>query len=245
MGNGQQPILFKLRKINSGDDEFGGVAPFFPSKLPQSFGTPFGKTDSDIKNPTIPKPILFLVNGLKFGFGGVFHPVSAMNPCPPTMVRISGITKDETGTPAGGYTVYIFNMSTGVPVLFDKTVSDDLEITRLLWVLECLIGLSIIQSGSPDKAGASVDTLKLEHRCQIFLHIQEQQIQIIFLASDPTVLRGFIVTLALLALQSYTRGIISSVSGLNNSHVIFQVDKDWNQWEVRAGVEWKPYVLVC
>src|SRR5450759_2776864 len=72
-----QPILFKLYTAVTTKGAFG-VAPLKPSPRPQSWNTPFGITGSNIKGPGIPKPILFLVSGLKLTKGGVFHPLSPM-----------------------------------------------------------------------------------------------------------------------------------------------------------------------
>jgi len=153
------PIHFKLRDIVTTNGMFGGMPPFQPSALPMSWNTPFGITNSDIKGPTIPKPILFAVNGLRLAARGVFHPVCAMNPYPSTKLLISGVTKDEMGAAAGGYTVYLFNVTSGRPVLADTTISDgsgnysfSVGIGEQYWAVDYKVG-------PPDKAGATLNTL--------------------------------------------------------------------------------------
>lgn len=80
-------------------------------------------------------------------------------PLPATKFVLTGITKDEVGAPAAGFTVYLFNMSTGVPVLASTVISDangaysfNVNPTDLYWVVD-------YKTGAPDKTGATLQTL--------------------------------------------------------------------------------------
>ena len=205
MLNFRQPLLFTLGAISAGDDDYNGVPPFMGAVIPQSWQTPYGITDTDVKGTGIPQPLILLLNGLHFSKGGMFHPAKAILPSeggtlygitgtdiddsvkpnplifalkglkglkggvfhplpvpseiPSPSYQIQGTTKDETGTAIGGYTVYLFNMTTGTPVLVGTTISDGsglysftVDNTQSYWVIS-------YKAGSPDKAGATLNNL--------------------------------------------------------------------------------------
>jgi hypothetical protein len=90
---------------------------------------------------------------------GYGPPLQGSLPLPPTTLTISGVTKDETGAAGGGYTVYLFEMTTGVPVLVQTTISDangnyafSVGPGERYWAVD-------YKTGTPDKSGASVNTL--------------------------------------------------------------------------------------
>lgn len=73
---------------------------------------------------------------------------------------ISGVCKDASDVAKSGATVYLFNMTSGVPVLEQTTLSDgsgnysftvDPSITRY-WLVD-------YKSGAPDQTGATINTL--------------------------------------------------------------------------------------
>ena len=179
------------------------MSPFIPSFLPQSWQTPYGITDSDIKGIGIPQPLNFILQGLKLSKGGMFHPGKATLPSEggtlygitdanveqPTMqkpisfamkglptsqvfhplpvppeipgptYKIQGTTKDETGSAMAGFTVYLFNVTSGTPVLEQTVISDGaglysftVDSTQTYWVVD-------YKEGTPDKTGATVNTL--------------------------------------------------------------------------------------
>jgi hypothetical protein len=151
------PLLFMLNGLKG---KSGGL--FHPAKavLPAEGGTLYGVTDTDVKQPTMPKPTIFALNGLKALRGGLFHPVIPNPPeTPGPSWKIEGITKDETGAAVGGFTVYLFNVISGTPILVDTTTSDGsglysftVESGQSYWVVD-------YKAGTPDKAGASLNTL--------------------------------------------------------------------------------------
>lgn len=72
---------------------------------------------------------------------------------------VSGLTKDDTGTATAGFTVYLFDMTTGTPVCVQTTVSDssgrysfNVPLGVTYWAVD-------YKTGSPDKTGATVNTL--------------------------------------------------------------------------------------
>jgi len=90
---------------------------------------------------------------------GVGPSLSWLLPLPTSRFVLSGITKDETGAAVAGFTVYLFNMATGVPVLTDTTISDangvysfNVNLTDPYWVVDYKVG-------APDKTGATLKTL--------------------------------------------------------------------------------------
>lgn len=72
---------------------------------------------------------------------------------------VSGVTLNETGAAEGGFTVYLFDMGTGFPVLKQTTVSDmsgnysfTVDKTTTYWA-------TTYKVGAPHKAGATLNTL--------------------------------------------------------------------------------------
>ena len=110
-------------------------------------------------------PILFTVNRgcLNLSSGarlGVPPHMARLKPIlAPVTLQIVGVTKDETGAASGGFTVYLFNTTSGVPVLAQTTVSDgsgnysfSVGVGMQYWAVDYKVG-------SPDKAGATRNTL--------------------------------------------------------------------------------------
>jgi len=89
---------------------------------------------------------------------GPFVPAIKPLPFAPTL-NISGITKDETGAATDGFTVYLFNMKDGTPVLVQTTVSSGGGLYSFPVGSGLQYWAAIYQSGSPDKAGATLNTL--------------------------------------------------------------------------------------
>lgn len=146
-----RPLIFALNGLN-----LSGRGLFHPAKstLPAEGGTLYGITGTDVKDKPIPKPIIF---GLK---GGLFHP-TIPNPAetPGLSYKIQGITRDEVGTAVGGYTVYLFNVTSGAPILVQTTISDGsglysftVDSGQSYWVVD-------YKAGTPDKTGATNNTL--------------------------------------------------------------------------------------
>lgn len=106
------------------------------------------------------QPILFTVAGPHLnlnpvGRRGVPPSLCGVIPLPGVTLTIAGVTKDETGAAAGGFTVYLFDLTSGSPVLAQTTVSDGAGAYTFsvgrggYWAVD-------YKAGSPDKAGASV-----------------------------------------------------------------------------------------
>lgn len=108
------------------------------------------------------QPILFPIAGVHLNLAGtgIRKRGVAPNFCggrllPAVNLSIAGVTKDETGAASGGFTVYLFDMTSGLPVLSQTTVSDgsgnySFSVGRgKYWAVDYRIG-------SPDKAGVSV-----------------------------------------------------------------------------------------
>lgn len=147
-------IMFPLQKIASGDDEFGGMPPFFAAYRPPVGITPFGRTDSDIKGPTIPKPILLpVLRKLQF------VSKTKVKPLPATVLRIFGITKNGvTNVAIGGCAVDLFETISKRYVA--STVSDgsgnyEFRSASLSTAYQVVAYLP----GSPDIAGVTLNTL--------------------------------------------------------------------------------------
>jgi hypothetical protein len=147
-----QPLIFNLNGL-----KLSARGLFHPAvaRLPASGDTLYGITDANIDQPTMPKPIVFTMQGNR----RMFHPLPAPLEVPGPSWKIEGITKDETGAAAGGYTVYLFNVTSGTPILVKTTISDGaglysftVESGQSYWVVD-------YKAGTPDKAGATLNTL--------------------------------------------------------------------------------------
>lgn len=146
-------IIFKLKGIASSDEQYGGMTPFFPSARPPVRITPFGVTDTDIKGPTIPKPILLYKLRQP-----QFASKTKVQPMPVTVLRIFGVTKNSTGVPLGGCSVDLFETISKRYVA--STVSDvsgnyEFRSASLSTAYQVVAYLP----GSPDVAGVTVNTL--------------------------------------------------------------------------------------
>lgn len=148
MVNTASPILFKMR-----DAAYisGGMQPFKPAVQPAVWPTPFGVTDSDIKGPGIPMPLLFRLEGAIHAF-----PLGRV-PMPATYLRIFGVTKDSNGV-LGNCTVSLFETLTGKYV--EQTVSDangNYEFrSPSLTVAYFVVAY---KTGVPDVSGTTISTL--------------------------------------------------------------------------------------
>ena len=80
-------------------------------------------------------------------------------PLPTSKFIITGITRDETGVPTAGFTVYLMKMVNGIPTLMDTTISDANGVYEFSVALGDNYWIVDYKSGSPDKAGATVNTL--------------------------------------------------------------------------------------
>lgn len=111
------------------------------------------------------QPILFPIMGVHLNTvgtglrrGGVAPNFCGGRLLPSVKLTISGVTKDETGAPSGGFTVYLFDMTTGLPVLSQTTVSDgsgnySFTVGRgPYWAVD-------YRTGSPDKGGVTTRPL--------------------------------------------------------------------------------------
>ena len=110
------------------------------------------------------QPILFMLSGPHLnlnpaGRNGVPPSVRGAMPLPTATFRITGLTRNSAGAAEGGFTVYLMDMTDGVPRLAQTTISD------ASGNYEFSVGQSILfwavsyKAGAPDKAGASVNTL--------------------------------------------------------------------------------------
>jgi len=110
--------------------------------------------------------LLFPLNRLILGAGlsrrGVPPPMAGVMYETPSYMVIQGITKDETGAAAAGFTVYLMAMrglNNDVPTLIETTISDagggysfTVGSGEKYWILSYLVG-------TPDKAGATKNNL--------------------------------------------------------------------------------------
>jgi hypothetical protein len=118
-----------------------------------------GRTDANFDQSNIPNPILFTMG---LGRQQVFHPLPVSPEAPGPSLTIQGITRDEVGAPMAGFTVYLFNVTTGTPILEQITTSDgsglySFTVTagQTYWVVD-------YKTGTPDKTGATLNTLRGE-----------------------------------------------------------------------------------
>lgn len=106
-------------------------------------------------------PILFTLQGQSHGIRNKGIPAVLMGrlPQPVSVFTISGTTKDETGAALPGATCYLMDMSDGTPRLVQTTISDGSGNYSFsvggginYWIVDYKVG-------SPDKAGATLNTL--------------------------------------------------------------------------------------
>jgi hypothetical protein len=101
MINFRQPILFKLSGLAPGH----GTTPFRRMVFPPFHNTPFGRTDADLKQAPIPKPVVFALRSKTQVVRARPYPL------PAPYLRISGITQDSARLPVAGCTVNLFRTS--------------------------------------------------------------------------------------------------------------------------------------
>lgn len=149
-----QPLIFMLNGLKLSK---GGM--FHPAKatLPAEGGTLYGITGTDVEQSPIQFPILFALKGM--GQQRVFHPlpVPPETPCP--SLTITGITRDAEGNPASGVTVYLFDTTTGTPVLMQTATSDGSGLYSFTVVQGSSYWVVGYRNGTPDKTGATLHTL--------------------------------------------------------------------------------------
>lgn len=120
MRNGTTPISFLLTsRIAGGGGVAGGMGPLMPTAVPFAFVTPFGVTDSDVKGPGIPLPLLLTT---------VFGKQWQMLPSPlflmptPTRLLITGVSRDNTGAVLANCAVALYR--TVDDVMVERQISD-------------------------------------------------------------------------------------------------------------------------
>src|SRR4051812_37086431 len=96
-------ILFRLQDLTYGTAGPSGMQPLKPAVMPQVWNTPFGATDSDIKGPGIPKPLM-----LKLRNRTIIPIGRSVLPQPGVKLLISGVTRDKDGTALGTCVVSLF-----------------------------------------------------------------------------------------------------------------------------------------
>lgn len=146
------PLLFNLRSM--APSAALGMPPFTPAaSLPLVMNTPFGVTGSDIKGPTVPKPILLpILRNLKFAGR------TRQQPMPVTVLRIFGVTKDSVGSVLASCTVALFETLTNKYI--ESTISDDSGNYEFRSAsLSTTYYVVAYKAGSPDVAGTTINTL--------------------------------------------------------------------------------------
>ncbi len=83
--------------------------------------------------------------------------MAGMLPLPPTHFTITGTTKDKDGVALGGVTIELFSTQTNL--MMDQTVSDGSGNYTLNNVGGGTYYIAAYLAGSPDLAGASLNTL--------------------------------------------------------------------------------------
>lgn len=78
-------------------------------------------------------------------------------PFSPTSIRVTGVTKDSTGTPIGACAVHLFRMVDDVEV--DQSVSDGSGNYSLICAGSGTFYVVAYLAGAPDLAGTTVNTL--------------------------------------------------------------------------------------
>jgi hypothetical protein len=124
-----------------------------PAPAPAVWNTPFGITDSDIKGPGIPKPIMMRMRGRT-----VIPIMKTLRPTPGVRLLISGVTRDKDGTALATCAVSLFRTSDNA--IMEQTTSDGVGAFAF-----SAVGLGesyyvvAYKAGSPDVAGTTVNTL--------------------------------------------------------------------------------------
>ena len=157
-----RPILFALHGLKLSQK---GMSLPVKGNLPpawQSEGShDYGRTDPEFKQSVMLKPLIFAIDGFGMGMGKgkVLRPLPAPPENPGPSLTIQGITKDKVGNPVACSTVYLFNVTSGIPVLVKTATSDGsglysftVEEGQIYWVTD-------YKTGTPDKTGATLNTL--------------------------------------------------------------------------------------
>lgn len=154
MRNGRRPIVFRVGDFGA-LRKGGAPAIFFPGKFPPISDTMFGRTDSDIKGPGIPKPMVFKMKSRTLG---ILRARAFITP-PAIKLSINGITKDKNGTVIGSATVKLY--MTATDVMLETVVSD--ASTGVFSFGSATLGQAYYvvayKAGAPDLAGTTLNTL--------------------------------------------------------------------------------------
>lgn len=151
----RNPILFRLqdKTLTLGESVPGGMQPLKPAMQPQVWNTPFGVTDSDIKGPGIPKPIMLKLRGKT-----IIPVLRVLQPLPGVRLLISGVTRDKDGTALATCAVSLFR--TADNVLMEQLTSDsDGAFSFSAVGLGETYYVVAYKAGSTDLAGTTVNTL--------------------------------------------------------------------------------------
>lgn len=146
-------ILFKLQDQTYGVAGPSGIQPLKPAIMPQAWNTPFGVTDSDIKGPGIPKPIM-----MKLRARTIIPIGKTILPQPGVKLLISGVTRDKDGTALGTCVVSLFR--TVDNVFMEQLTSDAAGAFAFsaVGVGETYYVVAY-KAGGTDLAGTTVNTL--------------------------------------------------------------------------------------
>ena len=109
-------------------------------------------------------PILFTLGGphLNFNSGrrrGVPPNLCGAFPLPTARWSLAGVTRDETAAATPGFAVYLQRMVQGVPVLVQQDISDAAGAYSFSVNPADQYWITSYKAGSPDKAGATLNTL--------------------------------------------------------------------------------------
>jgi hypothetical protein len=161
-----QPLLLLLNGLSA-----LGKGLFHPAKSVMTEGGVFmdGRTDANFDQSNIPNPILFTMG---LGRQQVFHPltVQAQIPDPSIFLTIQGTTKDKTGAAVIGFTLYLFDITSGKPVFIKQTTSDGsglysftVDPGKVYWIAD-------YRAGTPDMGGVTLNTLAGGANADIFAY---------------------------------------------------------------------------
>lgn len=151
-----QPLLFLLAGLLA----LSGKGLFHPAKsiLASEGAWVDGRTDSEVDQAGILKPLIFILHD---DAQMVFHPtpVQAQVPDPSMFLTIQGTTKDKTGKPVIGFTLYLFDITSGTPVFVKTTTSDGVgfysftvDPGKVYWIAD-------YRTDTPDMGGVTLNTL--------------------------------------------------------------------------------------
>ena len=160
-----QPLIFNPNGL-----KLSARGLFHPAvaRLPASGDTLYGITDANIDQPTMPKPIVFTMQGNR----RVFHPlpVQPQIPDPSMFLTIQGTTKDKTGAAVIGFTLYLFDITSGTPVFVAMTTSDGAGLYSFTVVSGKVYWITDYRTGIPDMGGVTLNTLTGGAHADIFAY---------------------------------------------------------------------------